>query len=100
MLAIEPIDAVDARWLSLFPQQDEQPPISKPAALVGEIAQTGAQLNVRRPVRAVADHLAISGNEDAGPTLAHLQGVTQMSDSLALGGGPYHFFVRSSFSAA
>src|SRR5271157_601691 len=23
-----------------------------------------------------------------------------MSDSLALGGGPYHFFVRSSFSAA
>src|SRR3972149_3082515 len=46
------------------------------------------------------DHLAIGGNQGAGPALAHLQDIAQMSDSLALGGGPYHFFVRSSFSAA
>jgi hypothetical protein len=74
--------------------------LKAPAAQVGEIAQTRAQFNVRRSTRAVADHLAIGGNEDAGPTLTHLQDVTQMNDSLALGGGPYHFFVRSSFSAA
>jgi hypothetical protein len=42
----------------------------------------------------------MGGNEDAGPTLAHPQDITKMSDSLALGGGPSHFFVRSSFSAA
>src|SRR5439155_8529721 len=36
----------------------------------------------------------------AGPTLAHLQHAAQMSNSLALGGGPYHFFDRSSFKAA
>ena len=41
-LAIEPIDAIDAGWLALFPQQDEQPTIAEPAALVGKIAQTGA----------------------------------------------------------
>src|ERR1700689_5794308 len=38
--------------------------------------------------------------EDAGPALAYLQDVTKMSDSFALGDGPYHFFARSSFSAA
>jgi hypothetical protein len=56
-------------------------------------------LNVSRPARAIADHLAICGNEEAGPTLAHPQDITQINDSFTLGGGPYHFFVRSSFSA-
>ena len=50
-LAIEPVDAVDARGLALLPQQDEQPPIAKAPALVGEIAQLLAQLRVRRPAR-------------------------------------------------
>ena len=30
-------------------QQDEEPAIAEPATLVGEIAQTGAQLGIRRP---------------------------------------------------
>src|SRR4029079_6586036 len=60
----------------------------------------GAQLNVRRPTRPIPDHLAIGGYEGAGPALAHPQHVTQVSDSITLGGGPYHFFVSSSFSAA
>jgi hypothetical protein len=34
-LAIEPVDVVDARGLTLAPQQDEQPPIAEPASLVG-----------------------------------------------------------------
>ena len=42
LLAIEPVDAVDAGWLALVPQQDEEPTIAEPATLVGEIAQTGA----------------------------------------------------------
>src|SRR6266702_92957 len=49
---------------------------------------------------AIADHLAIGGNDRTGPPLAHLQHATQMSDSLSLGGGPYHFFDSSSFKAA
>src|SRR6202040_1598401 len=48
----------------------------------------------------ITDHLAISGNEAAGPPLAHLHHATQMSDSLSLGSGPYHFFASSSFNAA
>ena len=34
-----------------------------------------------------------------GPTLAHLHDITKMSDSFALGGGPYHFFVVEALSA-
>src|SRR4029077_12875855 len=44
--------------------------------------------------------LAVGSNKGAGPTLAHLQHVPQVSDSITLGGGPYHFFDRSSFRAA
>lgn len=35
-----------------------------------------------------------------GPALAHLQDTTQVSDSITLGVGHYHFFVSSSFNAA
>jgi hypothetical protein len=62
-LAVYPVDAVDARRLSLFPQQNEQPSIAEPASSVGKVAQTGAQLNIRRPARAIADRLAIGSNE-------------------------------------
>src|SRR6266568_255193 len=74
LLAIEPVDAVEPGWLALVAQQDEEPTI--------------------------AEHLAIGGNDRTGPPLAHLQHATQMSDSLSLGGGPYHFFDSSSFKAA
>src|SRR6516165_3495012 len=57
-------------------------------------------LEYQSSVRSIADHLAIGDNEAAGPPLAHLQHATQMSDSISLGSGPYHFFARSSFSAA
>jgi len=40
--AVEPIDAVDAGWLALFPQQDEQPTGSRNGGVVGD-KQTGAQ---------------------------------------------------------
>ena len=40
---IEPMDAIDARRLTLAPEQDEQPAISKAAPLVGEIAQPSGQ---------------------------------------------------------
>src|SRR4051794_15377552 len=48
------------------------------APLVDEIAQTSAQLDLRRPARAIADHLAIGSDEEAGPALAHLHDVTQI----------------------
>lgn len=62
-------------------------PVAEPAALIGKVAQLG----IGRSARAIPDHLAISGNDGAGPTLAHLQHAAQMNNSLALGGGPYHF---------
>ena len=81
--------------LTPVPQQDEQPPIAEPAALVGKIAQTGAQPNVGRPARQIADHLTISGYKNADPALANLQDVAKMSDSFALGDGCYHFLSRA-----
>ncbi len=38
-LPIEPVDAVDARGLALPPQQDEQPAVAEPPALVGKVTQ-------------------------------------------------------------
>jgi hypothetical protein len=48
-LPIEPVDPIDPGQLALPPQQDEQPAIAEPAAFVGQLAQPGTQLNVRRP---------------------------------------------------
>src|SRR5690606_4009103 len=39
-------------------------------------------------------------DEGTGPTLRQAHDGLQMRDGFALGGGPYHFFDRSSFSAA
>jgi hypothetical protein len=39
LLAIETVDAVDAGRLAVPPQQDEQSPIAKPPALIGQITQ-------------------------------------------------------------
>lgn len=89
LLAIEPVDAIDPRWLALTPQQDEQPPITEPPALVGQLPQPDAQPGVGGPARPIADHLAIRGNHGAGPTLAHLERALEKGDSLALGGGPH-----------
>ena len=86
--------------LALPPQQDEQPAIAEPAALIGQLAQPGAQLRVRRPARAVADHLPIRADDRTGPPLRQAHHGLQMRDRVALGGGPYHFFDRSSRSAA
>ena len=49
LLAIEPVNAVDAGWLALVPQQDEEPAIAEPAPLIGKLAQAGAQLGIGRP---------------------------------------------------
>jgi len=46
--AVEPIDAVDPRWLALAAQQDEQTPVAETPALIGQRTQTAAQLGVRR----------------------------------------------------
>ncbi len=47
-LAVEAIDAVDARRLALPPQQDEQPSVAETATLIGEITQSGAQFGLGR----------------------------------------------------
>src|SRR6185312_11254157 len=49
LLAIEPIDAVDAGWLAVGSQQDEEPPIAEPAPSIGKLTQPGTQRRVRRP---------------------------------------------------
>jgi len=48
-LPVEPVDEIDARRLALFPQQDKEPPVTEPAAPIGEIAQTDTQPGIARP---------------------------------------------------
>lgn len=98
-LAVEPIDAVDPRRLALASEQDEQPPIAEAPALIGEVAQPATQLRLRRSPRPIADHLAVGADDGAGPPLRQAHGGQQMRDGFALGGGPHHFFERTSRSA-
>src|SRR3954462_14120910 len=48
----------------------------------------------------IADHLAVGADDRADPPLRQAEFGLQMRDSLALGGGPYHFFESNSRSAA
>src|SRR3984893_17528653 len=77
-------------------QQDEQPSIAEPPACIGQIAQPAPELGIRRPAELIPDAGPIGGDDGAGPPLAHLEHRPKMSDSLALYGGPYPFFPRSS----
>src|SRR5579883_3464587 len=95
-LTIEPVDPVAAGGLAFSAQQDEEAPVAEPPTGVGEIAEPATQLGIGRPAGSIADAGAIGGDDGAGPTLAHLEHRPQMSDSFALGGGPYHFFASSS----
>src|SRR5690606_4027738 len=99
-LAIKAIDPVDPRPLAFPPQQDEQPPIAEAPAHIGEVAQPVAQRAVIRAARAVADHRAVGADDTTGPPLRQVHGGLQVRNGGALGGGPYHFFARSSRSAA
>jgi hypothetical protein len=49
LLPVEPVDAVDARCLALPPQQDEQPSVAEPSALIGKVSQPLPELRLRRP---------------------------------------------------
>ena len=67
LLAAKPIYPVDAGWLTLAAQQDEQVSITEPLTLVGQIPQKTAQDRVRGTPRAIADHRAICADDVAGP---------------------------------
>jgi hypothetical protein len=49
LLAIQPVDAIDAGWLGFVPQQDVEAAIAEPASLVGKLTQTGTQLGIGWP---------------------------------------------------
>ncbi len=66
-LPIEPVDPIDARWFALLAQQDKQPAVAEALALIGELTQLRPQARVRRPARAIPDHLAIGVDDCAGP---------------------------------
>ena len=90
-LPVERVDAVNARGLCLQPQQDEQPSVAEPPALVGKVPQPLPDLRLGWPPGCIADHLAVGGKYAAGPALANLEVLSQIGDSLTLGGGPQHF---------
>jgi hypothetical protein len=94
LLAIEPVDPIEAGCFTLLPQQDEQPSIAEPPARIGEIAQLAAQLGIGRPAESIADTATIGGDQGAGPPLVHPEHCPQVSDSLALGRRALPFFCQ------
>jgi len=99
-LAVEPIDTVDPRRLTLAAQQNEQAPVTEPPALVGQVPQPTAQHCVRRALRSIADHRAIRADDVAGPPFRQAMLCPKIRNGFALPGGPYHFFETRSFIAA
>lgn len=100
LFPIQPVDPVDARGLAFTTEQNMQPTIAEPTPFVREFPQATAQFRFRRPPRRVTDHRTIRADKRAGPALGQSHHGLQMRDSFALSGGPYHFFDRSSRSAA
>src|SRR5580693_926232 len=81
--------------------------MAHPAGAAGRTAVYSRTAGVHWPDRAAGtgaryqaagriDAGPIGGDDGAGSPLAHLEHRPKMSDSLALYGGPYHFFPRSS----
>ncbi len=97
---VEPINALAVHDMPLAPQQYVKPPIAEAPALVRQLPQPLAQRRVRWPAWAVPHAGAIDPDKATGPPLAHAEGRLKMNASLPAGGGPYHFFASSSFSAA
>ncbi len=99
-LAIKPVNPVFARALAFLTQKDKQPPIAKTTARIGEVPKSLAQLRIRRPLGRIAHRRAVNSDDLTGPTLRQAHSGPKMCDGFALHGGPYHFFDRSSRSAA
>src|SRR5690606_36833809 len=99
-LSIKPVDAIDAGRLSVPPKQDEQSPVAETPSLIGEVAQLRPQFYLRRSSGPITDRLTVGGYNLAGPPLREAHDGPQMRDGFTLGSRPYHFFSRSSRSAA
>src|SRR5262249_59399309 len=82
------------------PQQDVQPPITKPSANGGQFTQSRPDRRIVRSCTAVADRCAISSKCRTRPPLADLKRETKVSDGVSPGGGRHHFFAAISFSMA
>jgi hypothetical protein len=93
------VDTIDARGLALPSQQDEQPSIAEPS-FVRQITQSSTQFCVRRPTGTVANHFAVRSDDMAGPPFRQAHHGLKVRNAVAPGGGPSHFFDKSSRSAA
>jgi hypothetical protein len=85
--------------MALGTQEDVQAAVAESALFSRQLGQTMSENLVSRSARPVTNSLAIGHDQMARPALAYLVRLDEMSDSLALGGGRYHFFNGRSFSA-
>ena len=87
LLAVEPLGLLAVDHHALPPQQDMQPAIAEPAALLRQLAQLRPKIGVIIPLRPVAHALPISADDTTRPPLAHPQDRLEPSDRLSLGSG-------------
>lgn len=84
LLAIEPVNAIDARRLALLQQQNKQPSVAKTATSIGQIAKLCPKLGVGRPSRAITDGLAVDSDNGTGPTFRQAYDGQKVGDGFAL----------------
>src|SRR6185437_2546822 len=100
LLAVEPLHPLPVDRMALPPQQHVQAAVAEPPPLLGQGFQPLAQRHVIRSHASIAHACPIGSDHPAGPTLAHLEGLTQIRRRLPSRGGRHHFFPKRSFSAA
>src|SRR5580693_1556924 len=100
LLAVEALHSLFIDHLAFSPQQHMQATVAEPPPLLSQCFQPFPQCAIVRSQRAITHAGAVAPDHPAGPPLAHLDGVTQISRGLPSCGGPHHFFPSRSFSAA
>src|ERR1700712_2366936 len=100
LFAIKPLRLLPVDHHALPPQQDMQPAIAEPPALLRELAQLRPKIGIIIPLRSVAHALPISADNTTRPPLAHPQDRLETSDRLSLSSGRHQFFARRSFRPA
>jgi hypothetical protein len=92
LLAVEALDPLLVDGMIFAPQQHVQTTVAKPPSLLGQGFQPFTQRPIVRSRGPIAHACPVGPNDPAGPSLAHLEALTQIRRRLPSRRGRHHFF--------
>ena len=85
---------------ALTGKHDPKPTIAEPTTFKRDLAKTRPKVAIITTPGRVAHRRPINSKDGTGPTLADVEGPSNLLDGLALNGRPHQFFEATSFSTA